>query len=96
MVEIDEDILIKLKKDADDNKQIVRIVRMIIAAVFVLIFYFSFGLNWMNLQLEKQRSEIQNQIAITQAHNNVMVKQIESEGLSIEEYFKWLEVRDGR
>ena len=96
MIEIDDEVLVKLKKDADDNKQIVKIIRMIIAAVFVLIFYFSFGLNWMNLQLEKQRSEIQNQIAITQAHNNVMIKQIESEGLSMEEYFKWLEVRDGR
>ena len=96
MIEVDEDILAQLKKDANDNRQIVRIIRMVIATLLVLIFYFSFGLNWMNLQLEKQRSEIQSQITIAQAHNNVMVKQIESEGMTTEEYFKWLEVRDGR
>ena len=93
MVQIDDEVYTKLKKDADDNKQIVRVVRYVMAIIVFCIFFFTWGIQLIDLDIQKRNAELQTQIAITQAETNKRVMTIESEGLSTDEYFRWLNAR---
>ncbi len=94
MVQINDEVYAKLKKDADDNNQVVKIFRMIIIVLFILIFWFSFGVHWCDVQLEQTADFIQTEQAISKARANVKIREIESEGLTFEEYLAWLKIRE--
>ena len=93
MVQIEDEIYAKLKKDADDNRQIVHIVRAIVTVVIFCILFFSWGIRLIDLDIQRRTAELQTQIALTQAETNKRVMTIESEGLTTDEYFKWLNAR---
>ncbi len=93
MVQIEDEIYTKLKKDADDNRQIVHIVRAVVAVIIFCILFFSWGIKLIDLDVQRRTSELQTQIAITQAETNKRVMAIESEGLTTDEYFRWLNAR---
>ena len=94
MVQIEDEIYAKLKKDADDNRQIVHIIRAIIAVIIFCILFFSWGVRLIDLDVQRRTAELKTQIAITQAETNKKVMSIESEGLTTDEYFTWLKVRN--
>ena len=84
----------KLKKDADDNKQLVKIVT-IIAVLIILIFgYFGYGRKAIDLHMQRQEADLQNEIALSRAKNNILIKEIEQQNMTLKEYFEWLDVRD--
>lgn len=84
----------KLKKDANDNRQIVRIVIIVSVVLLILVGYFAYGRKATDLFLERQKAAMQNELIIEKAKANVVAREIEQDGMSNEEYFKWLEVRD--
>lgn len=93
MVQIEDEIYTKLKKDADDNRQIVRIARIVAAVIIFCILFMSWGTRLIDLDIQRRTAEMQTQIALNQADTNRQIMAIESEGLTKEEYFRWLEVR---
>lgn len=93
MVQIEDEIYTKLKKDADDNRQIVRIVQIIAVLIIFCVLFFSWGVRLIDLDIQRRTAEMQAQIALAQADTNRQIIDIESEGLTKEEYFRWLEVR---
>lgn len=93
MVQIEDEIYTKLKKDADDNRQIIHIVRAVIAVIIFCILFFSWGIRLIDLDVQRRTAELQTQIALTQAKTNKQVMEIESKGLTTDEYFKWLNAR---
>lgn len=98
MLQIDEHDYEKLRKDADDNRQIVRMTRLIVGAVcgmiIFLILFFSWGVKLIDLDVQKKAADIQTQASLAQAEVNKKVMIIESEGMTIDEYLKWLEIRN--
>ena len=95
-VDIDSAELAKLKVDADDNKQVVRIVRIIVIGLIFMLLYFTWGHNILNTYTKKLEADIYAEATITQAYANARARSIESEGLTNEEYFKWVEVRNSQ
>lgn len=92
-MQIEDEVFAKLKKDADDNRQIVHIVRAIAAVIIFCILFFSWGLRLIDLDIQRRSAELQTQMALTQAETNKRVMAIESEGLTTDEYFNWLNAR---
>ena len=93
MVQIEDDIYTKLKKDADDNNQIKNIVRIIAGVLIFLVLFFSWGKPVIDLDIQRRAYELQTEMSLAQAHTNKQIMEIESEGMTKQEYFKWLEVR---
>ncbi len=94
MVQVEDHIYAKLQKDADDNRQIIKIISIIVGVIIFGLFFFTWGVDLIKLDIQKRNADLQMQIAITQAETNKRVMSIEKEGLTTEEYFKWLEVRN--
>lgn len=94
MVHIEEDAFNKMKKDADDNRQIIRIVRYAVLLIVFLFIFFSWGCQMVNLDIQRRQSELQCQMAIERAENNVEIKEIESDGMSFDDYIRWLNARE--
>lgn len=94
MVEINDADYKQLVKDANDNKQMVKIARWIVGLIVFLVIFFSWGTKLIDLDIQRRTTELQNQMALTQAETNRQIFSIESEGMTKEEYFKWLEVRN--
>ena len=94
MVQIEDELYNKLKNDADDNKTIVRIIRVIVCFIIFCILFFNWGGKLIDLDIQRRNAELQNQIALEQAETNKHVMSIESEGLTTNEYFEWLRVRN--
>ena len=92
-VEIDSEELTKLRHNADDNRQIVNIVRIIAITIILLIVYFTWITNLCNVLTKKLEADVYTDATISQAYANYRARIIESEGLSHEEYFEWLSVR---
>lgn len=93
-MEINEKEYRQLKKDADDNRQLVKIVFMVVIGILLIIGYFGYGRKVINLNIQKQEAELQNEIALSKAKTNVSIKEIEQKDITFEEYIKWLETRD--
>jgi len=93
MVQLDDETFAKLKKDANDNNQLVRIVRWVVFTIVFLLIFFNWGYQLINLDIQRRQIELQCQMAIVQAKNNVEVKEIESEGMSFDDYILWLNTR---
>lgn len=94
MVEIDENTYKKIQKDASDNRSILRLVRLGLLFVFLIIILFIYGTKFIDISLMKYRTFVECQSQIIQAENNVRIREIESTGMTTEEYLKWLEVRE--
>lgn len=92
-IQLEEDDYRKIIKDANDNRSLVRIARWITVAIVFLFIFFSFGCNAIQISLTKYRTKVDAENALVEARTNVQIRQIESEGLSTEEYFEWLRVR---
>lgn len=84
----------KLRKDADDNRQIVFIVKLVVSLIIFCILFFSWGVRLIDLDIQRRTAEMQDQIELQQARVNKEVMRIESIDMSNEDYFKWLEVRN--
>ena len=95
MVELNDEVYAKLTKDANDNKQLVRIARITAIVIIFLLFFFTWGKSMIDLDIQRRRIDLECQEAIVRAENNVRVKEIESSGMKIEDYLKWLEIREG-
>lgn len=94
MVHIEEEAYNKMKKDADDNRQIIRIVRYAAFLIVFLFIFFSWGCRLLDLDIQRRQSELQCQMAIEQAKNNVEIREIESDGMSFDDYIQWLNARE--
>lgn len=92
MVQLDEELYNKIKKDADDNRQIRSIIQWIVGLIIFLVLYFTAGRHLLNIQIQKTQAAADREIAILQAQNTVRIREIESEGLTSEEYLKWYKV----
>ena len=95
MVELNDEVYAKLTKDANDNKQLVRIARIAAIVVIFLLFFFTWGKSMIDLDIQRRRIDLECHEAIVRAENNVRVRDIESSGMKIEDYLKWLEIREG-
>lgn len=92
MIQISDEDYAKLKKDADDNSSIKVIVRWVVALIVVLLLYFGVATRFIDLEIKKQEAAIQCDIATMQAQNAVYIRQIQSEGMSMDDYLKWYEI----
>lgn len=93
MIEIEDDAYEKLKKDANDNKAVLRLARTVCIFLFAIVLLFVYGTKFIDISIEKYRASVNQEIAIEEAHSNVQIREIESTGLTTEEYLKWLEIR---
>lgn len=92
MVELDDERYAKLKKDADDNKQIVRIVYGVIGLLIFIILFFTWLKPVLDLDIQKRNIDLQKYELIQMSQSKKQAMLIESEGLTFDEYCKWLEV----
>ena len=92
MVQLDEELYNKIKKDADDNRQIRSIIQWIIGLIIFLVLYFTAGQHLLNIQIQKAQAGADREIAVLKAQNTVRIREIESEGLTTEEYLQWYRV----
>lgn len=84
MVELSDDEYKQLVKDADDNREIQRILRAILRwlalILLFVVFMLSYGCHAIDMQKQRDNAYIQ-----------VEVRDIQSQGMSHEEYIEWLE-----
>ena len=93
MVQLEDDAFAKLQKDANDNKQILKIIRLAILLGICFLLFITWGQKIIDLDIQRRTYELSINTQITQAETNRKIFEIESEGLTHEEYFKWLAVR---
>lgn len=94
MIEINEADYKKLIKDANDNRSIIKGIITIIIGIVLIFSVVSFSGTFANIIFKQYEANVQMQIALDEAENDVRIRKIESEGLTTEEYLKWLEVRN--
>lgn len=94
MIQLEDDVYAKLKKDADDNRQVISIVRWIAFIIVFLFIFFCWGKQMLELDIQRRQIELQCQMAIIKAENNVEVREIESKGMEFDDYIKWLNARE--
>lgn len=94
MIEINEADYQKLIKDANDNRSIIKGLIIIIIGIVLIVSTFTFSGKVAGIIFEQYEANVQMQIDLDEAENNVKIRKIESEGLTTEEYLKWLEVRN--
>lgn len=92
MIQIEDADFAKLKKDANDNRQIRLIAQWIIGLIIFLVLYATAGQQLLNIQIQKAQAAADREIAVLQAQNTVRIREIESEGLTTEEYLKWYRI----
>ena len=92
MKELTDTDYAKLVKDADDNQSIIFIVRCIMVLVVVLVLYFTIGQRIANTWFESYNEQVKCEIAVMRARNDVLIREIQSEGMTTEEYLKWYEI----
>lgn len=91
MIQLDDEKYQKLVKDADDNRQIVKIAWSVLATIIFLLIYFTCLLPIINIGIDQTRANMKQQIDIINAAN--IQREIKSSGLSTEDYFRWLEIQ---
>lgn len=98
MIQIDDADFAKLKKDADDNNQVKNIVRIIVrgfvAIALFLFVYYAWGRDFLQLDIQRRTAEISRELDVLEAENEVKIREIESAGMEMEDYLKWLEVKE--
>ena len=93
MIELSDTQFEKLKKDADDNRQIIRIVRFAIIFVSIIILYITLAMPMINNYIRSQEEYLKQQTSIEQAKTNAEIMEIEKGSMTMDEYIKWLSVR---
>ena len=94
MVQLDEMEFDQLKHDADDNNAMRAIAKIIMIGVIIIVLTCTIVLPIFNLWLDTQKTNLDIQSQKLQAMVNLEVKEIESDNMTNEEYFRWLEVRN--
>jgi hypothetical protein len=90
---MEDEVYEKLKKNADDNRQVKNIVRLVLIVVCLLVLYFGVISKIVDIQLKKYDAEIQREVAIAQAETNVKIREIESSGMSMNDYIQWYSIQ---
>ena len=93
MVQMEDEVYEKLKKNADDNLQVKKIIRLIISVIVLLVLYFGVISKIIDVQIKKYDAQIQQEVAVIQAETNVKVREIESSGMSMDDYIRWLDIQ---
>lgn len=83
-VEIQDDEYKKLVKNANDNQAIMSIFRWFVLIALFIFVMAAYGCH--ALEMKKQ---------IDRAHISVEVREIESAGLTTDEYLDWLAIKNG-
>lgn len=91
MIQLEDEQYQKLVKDADDNRQVVKIAWSCLAVILFSLLYFTWILPLINISIDQNRANMEQRIAIINAGN--IQREIESSGLSTEDYFRWLEIQ---
>lgn len=91
MIQLEDEQYQKLVKDADDNRQIVKIARSCLAVILFALIYFTCLLPLIKIGIDQNRANMEQRIAVINAGN--IQREIESSGLSTEDYFRWLEIQ---
>ena len=94
MIQLDDAVYAKLKKDADDNRQIIGIMRITLLSIILLIAFFCWGRPMLDLDIQKRQANMEREIALTNAETNAEIREIESKGLSFDDYICWLNARE--
>lgn len=98
MIQIDDADFAKLKKDADDNNQVKNICRIfirgLVAITLLLFVYYGWGQDFLQLDIQRRTAEISRELAVLEAENEVKIREIESAGMEMEDYLKWLEIKE--
>lgn len=92
MKELTDSDYAKLVKDANDNRSIIFIVKCIIGFVLLMVLYFTVGQRIVNTWFESYNEQVKCEIAVMRARNDVLIREIQSEGMTTEEYLKWYEI----
>jgi hypothetical protein len=92
MKELTDTDYAKLVKDADDNRGVLFIVKCTMALVLIMVLYFTVGQRIVNTWFESYHERVKCEIAVMQARNDVLIREIQSEGMTTEEYLKWYEI----
>lgn len=93
MVEIEDEVYTQLQKDANDNKSVLRLAKIVFMFIFSIVVLIAYGTKLIDISLESYKASVERQIAIEEAHTNVAIREIESAGMTTEEYLKWLEIQ---
>lgn len=93
MIQMEDEVYEKLKKNADDNRQVKNIVRLVLIVVCLLVLYFGVVSKFVDIQMKKYEAEVQREVAIAQAETNVKIRQIESSGMSMNDYIQWYSIQ---
>ena len=92
MKELTDTDYAKLVKDANDNRSIMFIVKCIIGFVLLMVLYFTVGQRIVNTWFESYNEKVKCEIAVMRARNDVLIREIQSDGMTTEEYLKWYEI----
>ena len=92
MKELTDTDYAKLVKDADDNRGVIFIVKCICALIITLVLYFTIGQRIINTWFESYNEQVKCDIAVMRARNDVLIREIQSDGMTTEEYLKWYEI----
>lgn len=96
-VQIEDDTYAQLLKDANDNNAIIKVAKMVLATIIALILLVTIVIPsvnaYINISIDKARIEMEHVMAIEEAKINAQVREIESVGMSNEEYIQWIKVR---
>lgn len=92
MVQLDDENYAKLKKDADDNRSIKTIAKWVVGLVIFLVLYFTAGTRFINIQIARSQAAMERESEILQAQVAVRVREIESQGMTMDEYLKWYSI----
>ncbi len=82
----------QLVHDADDNRMVFKIALIGFCVVLFIVLYFSIGARFVDVWFESYNESIKREIATMKAKNDVLIREIQSEGMTMEEYLKWYEI----
>ena len=94
LVQLEDADYQRLKSDADDNRQFMSLIRMVILFIVFSFFFFCWGKPLIDLDIQRRQLEQQQQMNIVEAENNVRIREIESEGMDFDDYIHWLYARE--
>jgi len=92
MVQVPDEEYKKLKHDADDNRSIKFLAKCIIGIIVALTLYFSIGIRILNVWVEYYKDSIECDIRTMKAKNAVLIREIQSKNMEMDDYLKWYEI----
>ena len=92
MVEVEDEVYEQLVKNANDNTSLIRLVKIVAILIIAVLIVFIYGTKLIDISLMYYRTNVQCNAAVLEAENRVKIREIESSGMTTEEYLKWLEI----